>query len=150
MTESGISVLVAVIAAAAAVTSGILSNFFTYYQLKRSSQQRISEFRKDWIEDLRNKISEYLSLAYRRTHIKSQFDIRHTFSPELWRATTEEMISTNEKFIFLTNYILLNLNRTESEHISLENKMEAIFKHDKKKIDQEPVFTELSRVVLKK
>jgi hypothetical protein len=65
MTDSNIAVTAAIIAAIAAIASACISALTSYSASKRSGVQKIAEFRKEWIENLRVHFAEFHSTYFR-------------------------------------------------------------------------------------
>ncbi|UEG63237.1 hypothetical protein [Stutzerimonas chloritidismutans] len=60
-----------VLAAAAAITVAVIAGSFSFLNLITSKEQKVSEFRQQWIDTLRSSLAEYLSaLAYLSTFYK--------------------------------------------------------------------------------
>ncbi|MEQ1512834.1 MAG: hypothetical protein ABL934_09165 [Lysobacteraceae bacterium] len=55
------SILVAITAALAAVTAALIAGFFSYSNIISSKENKVSEFRLSWLNELRNEIADYTS-----------------------------------------------------------------------------------------
>jgi hypothetical protein len=121
MTDSNIAVTAAIIAAIAAIASACISALTSYSASKRSGVQKIAEFRKEWIENLRVHFAEFhstyfrlalLVMKYRRAKDAGQ---KHQFG--------EQMHDGFVRLQYLHNYIILMLNPAEELHQQMESRV---------------------------
>lgn len=116
MTEQVVTLVAASIAAFAAIVAALASLYSVYYQASRSSNLRLAEFRKEWIEDLRIKMSEFLSYTV-------DLGIR---IENLKKKAGENDIIVDEDFFERSNrqgeayaFIALSINADEKTHKEL-------------------------------
>ena len=145
-----VSVNIAVIAAISAVLSTVISAIILYLNRKAVSRQKIAEFRKEWIENLRQHLGEYVSVAYKRNVTNKAYDRARKNNPEEAHAEREELVRLNERFGYLHSYILMNLNPQEDAHLALEKRMKQILKFEKQTDSKTPGLVQLARDVMKK
>jgi len=101
----GTAVISAITALVAVIVSPIIS---IYVAKKQFGASVLSKFRQEWINSLRDNISEYIScmfmiIIYNRTH----------------KADVKDISEKGEKIVFLNHKINLMLNTNEANHNKL-------------------------------
>ena len=109
--------LIALIAFAGVLISVIASSLVTLWINSRASRQRIAEFRKEWIEELRQKLSEYISLTM---EIRVEGELSNQ---EGSTVLSQKSLDLLHKRLRLESYLLLSLNPDEIEHKKLRDKI---------------------------
>jgi hypothetical protein len=126
MTDAQVAVTAAVIAACAAIASAGISALTSWSMSRRTGIQKIAEFRKEWIENLRIHFAEFhsicvgLTIGIRQYRRQKNEQERHRLSLEIK--------DKYERLHYLHNYILLMLNPSEELHQEMERKLRQIFK----------------------
>jgi hypothetical protein len=128
----------ALLAAVLAFLGTVWSNFIARKALKMSGQQRVAEFRKEWIETLRLAICEYLTYTNRallselkRIETVSKLTDREiAMSSDLSKATMIEIVRSRDEAILeqtnKVNFLRLTLNPNDLEQKKI---LDAVMKH---------------------
>lgn len=144
---------VTLIAALGALGTSIWSNFTAHKALKSSGRQRLSEFRKEWIESLRLNLAEMHALGFNRlilaeTNKTLDADIENIDFVAARKKNQSEINATLDRSTHLFSFITLMLNSEEEPHEKLTVCMREILKSypTKKNLNE---FLTQSRTVLK-
>jgi hypothetical protein len=96
----------------------------SFQAIRRSGRQRIGEFRKEWIEDLRVHLAEILALNASQLQMQRESDGVLALNPDaILYAKEEEMKKASERKFYLISYVQLMLNKAEEAHRELEKIM---------------------------
>jgi hypothetical protein len=125
MTDSSVAVTAAIIAACAALASAGVSALTSWSMSRRSGVQKIAEFRKEWIENLRVNFAEFHSTCSLLTLVIKQYKAAKDFAAQ--ERLGEEMKARYERLNYLHNYIVLMLNPSEELHQQMENRLKVMF-----------------------
>jgi hypothetical protein len=101
-----VAVIAAVISAAAAIATGLVSAFVSLSLSKRGRSQRIAEFRQEWIDNLRSHISEFVGVVHRIKNVSFSDD-----SPSSKEKLFEQF---NADLMRIESFISLLLNHDEA------------------------------------
>jgi len=134
-------IVVSIIAMFGVLVSAGLSAAISLFISFRASKSRVAEFRKEWIEDLRIKLSEYISMTM---EIRVEFERSKKSDSDL---LSEEILGLLHKR--LESYIKLSLNPDESEHSKLLNTIDVLSDPDSQETSI-PTIVDTARMVLKK
>jgi len=97
-----------------AVTASIIAGVFSYFNLVTSKETKISEFRQDWINELRKDISKYVSsmqsLMTFESYIKDHLEDEMT-NLEILKRRAELHDATLASY----NFIQLRINKNEND-----------------------------------
>jgi len=157
MSDAGVAATAAVIAACAAIASAVISALTSYAASRRSGVQKIAEFRKEWIENLRTHFAEFHSTCAEISVVVKQYDNARDNNAK--DRIGEEMKAKMGRLSYLHNYIVLMLNPAEQLHQQMEEKLRAMrlsllkTTEHPQIVDQQPLdlkaFSELARKILK-
>ena len=114
---------VALIIGLAAFAGTIWSNIVAYRALKASGQQRAAEFRKEWIDSLRIHLAEFHDLIARRLVFLMTNDELNKQHPSHAEKIAENILNMNSHFDrcrYLKSYIILMLDKDDSDHVKLQ------------------------------
>jgi hypothetical protein len=97
--------------------------------IRRNADQRVAEFRKEWIENLRIHLAEIISLSASRQQLAQDREHMPAFytTPPLFKSD-EYLQKKWERFFYLTSYVQLMLNSSEKAHKELERTMFELMK----------------------
>jgi len=104
------------IATIGAVTAALIAGFFSYINLVSAKEQKISEFRQAWIDDLRDAICKYIaSLSYLASLYKVNAEIQDGKKQrfEMLESVRELYERVNESY----NSIILRVNDKETDDV---------------------------------
>lgn len=140
----------------ATLIAALSAAYFSHRTIALQGKQRLAEFRKEWIENLRIHLANYRAADFRRKNAKvnmakfqkNQNKDQNTLWAERYLEFTEE---SSREF----HYVSLCLNEGEPEHSALLVRMRAHQNEDEVEIkkltdSKAPEFLELARAVLKK
>jgi hypothetical protein len=122
---------IALVASFTAFATSVWSNKIARDALKATGAQRLAEFRKEWVENLRLHIAEFHSLAFNRLVLSTTNDDLGETAPSHRKV---ESINRNQKEIsaslmrtsYLKSYIDLMLNPNEDEHKTLSSLLKEV------------------------
>ncbi len=63
--------------AAGAVTASLIAGLFSFLSLILSKEQKISEFRQNWIDNVQEDLSTYISSLYSIEYITKVYNYEH-------------------------------------------------------------------------
>lgn len=129
----------------------------SWLNFRKSGSQRIAQFRKEWIENLRVHFAEFESTWYIIRVLNAQLKI--AIDDAIGTKLREEKQAKYERIAYLRRYILLMLNPEEDLHQQMEDRMKAMMSKltEAQKNENEPnqaenelpKFSVLSRKILK-
>lgn len=155
MTQETVTLIAAVIAAVAAISAGFISWNVSNETLRKASQARLAEYRREWIENLRTNIAEYSSNRFQRYQHKSQYEAaKRAKDPETAKYHRNMMIECTGRQGQNHSYILLCLNPEEVEHANFEEVLRDTLNFDREKRkkyfeEDESTFEDYARRILK-
>jgi hypothetical protein len=125
MSDANVAVTAAVIAACAAIATAVISALTSWSASRRSGIQKIAEFRKEWIENLRIHFAEYYSTCIAISLVIKQY----VGAKDATNKDTigEQMKVKYERLNYLHNYIVLMLNPAEELHQLMEDRLKVMF-----------------------
>ena len=108
----------------AAFVGTILSNIIAYRAVKSNGKQRIADYRKEWIENLRVQLAEFDNLSNQRAvlqKMRSQLESNpiHQINEELKLENMKEFNTAFERCRAVNSYVVLMLNPNEEDHKKL-------------------------------
>ncbi len=126
--------------------------YFSHRSLQIQRKQKLAEFRKEWIENLRTHLAEFTAATYRRATAKQRLEVYSNKSKniQLAREWREKYMQFTEEVARHNSYIILCLNGKEPEHEELIKKMQQYVDEQYELVKQKPRIHELARAVLKK
>ncbi len=134
----------------AAFGTAIWSNVIAHRALRTSGEQKLAEFRKEWIENLRTHFAEFVAATYSRAAAQRRIDVFAKKNVQLAREWREKYMQFTEEMQRHRSYIRLCLNLKEKAHETLIEMME---KYTKEKLDlasRDPELHELAQAAIKK
>ena len=118
MTAELILNIATLVAALAAAVTGI-------WAVRRAGFQKLAEFRKEWIENLRLHLAEYLAMTYAVRALDQITDIDlQKNDPELAKLKINEYQTSLNRLVQLQSYITMMLNEDEDSHRSIIESMQ--------------------------
>jgi len=134
-----------VFVALGAIVAAIITGIISFMNLVAVKDQKTSEFRQQWIDELRSDISNYLANVYIiscEAHLSSQLQNGKGITEEHLKEFAEKASSPINKAIQLFHSIQLKLNvKDDKQLLSTFEKMNKLFEtalnsmHDIKKIE---------------
>jgi hypothetical protein len=115
ISEQTATLIAAVIAAFAGLVAVATSFYSTFHQQNRVGKLRLAEFRRDWIESLREKLASYLALSLQLDICQKKLKGQDPKELLLIDQIEEMQIKLMSEFY----YIKLCLNKTETAHREL-------------------------------
>ena len=97
-----------ILVAIGAVIASVVAGLFSHLALVVSKEQKISEFRKVWIDSLRNEISEYLAAA--NFYIQA-YDKKNAHDTSTIKQLEESFLKTSKSYTM----IVLRINQDEKD-----------------------------------
>jgi hypothetical protein len=125
--------------------------YFSHRSLQLQRRQKLADYRRDWIEDLRSHLADFSAAAYRRRIVWEQYKSHKKAgkAAEL-PGLVVQYIEYTEVLTRHDAHIRLSLNEDEAEHKELLDQLKL---HKEKKydeIEQSPAkFSSIARRVLK-
>lgn len=120
-----------------AISAAFITGIFAFFALIITKEQKTSEFRQQWIDALRDEISEFIGACGHTVSLWAYITETAKNSEE-YREMERELIEKNRseliKIVSMRSKILLRIN--PKEHKDLIEKIEAVFNSikDKRKI----------------
>lgn len=102
------------LAAAAAIAAAVIAGSFSYLNLITAKENKVSEFRQQWIDSLRASISEYLAAFSYISILYKHFSEKNESSKDRF-AMAMEVQETYSKVNKSYNDIVLRINPNESD-----------------------------------
>ncbi len=130
---------VALIAFFGVVLSAVVSWITTWFTLKRAGSQKLAEYRKEWIEELRKKIASFVTVTFDRELEKKTKKIDGPISE------AERKMILDQTHIYME--ILMYLNPAEVSHRNLEERLAQMSEMTTNYVENSII--PLSRAVLK-
>jgi hypothetical protein len=137
----------------ATLVAALSAAYFSHRAIALQSKQRLAEFRKEWIENLRIHISEFAAASYSRAKAKERLVVyssgktKNTLLAREWR---EKYMKFTEEVARHNSYIKLCLNDGEIEHAALIKKMKQYVDEEYGAVKQGAKLNDLARAVMKK
>jgi hypothetical protein len=141
---------VAVIGAIAAITVSLVGFIVAVTSAVIAKEQKLSEFRQDWINDLRNDCSQYFTLATEVVILKNNIEyLKNNNTPEstifLIEKYKQEAINHREMFTIF-NRISLRLNPEKDEVFLTQIRILLSFKVNDHQLNVDDSFKVLNHV----
>jgi hypothetical protein len=140
----------------ATLIAALSAAYFSHRALAQQSKQRLAEFRKEWIENLRIQLAGFRASSYRRRTAKTNREFyKKSKNNDLTRMWNEKYMEFTEETARSYHYVLLCLNEGEAEHAALMARMKLHLEEKQEELDaltgtNAPEFLTLARAVLKK
>jgi hypothetical protein len=133
----------------------VVTLYVSYKGFRQTKSQKLAEFRKDWIENLRSHFSEFGSLVFHARALKRITDM-HTENKEkdIENKADEDYKETFVRLKYVHEYIRLMLNPSEDLHRQMDNLMQDLIDdtlENEPETPREnwPDFSDLARQILK-
>ncbi|WP_104028480.1 hypothetical protein [Vibrio jasicida] len=118
--------------------ASILTGFFSFINLVSSKEQKVSEFRQEWVKELRNSIAEYIATLQQVTHVAIIFhedtDTEMTnlqFSKEIESAFISAIKAYNDIVLRVNSCEKnANSNQINNQFLTALEKTRELFNHD--------------------
>ena len=147
--ELKVALTVAIIAALSSVIAAAFQAITSYQNAKKPADLQLANFRREWIESLRLKISDFLSAKYEEINLKQHRDHAEKVKNEdlFWEITKQGVLTTS-KCARLRYEIGLMLNTNEQLHQEFDiDLQEVLLSEDPKLLNEE--FMSKARIILK-
>ena len=142
----------------AAFVGTIWSNFIAHKALRATGKQRIADFRQNWIENLRQHVSEFMVASYKSDSAAKRLKVyttkaRNVSQARVWR---ERKIEAEQEMIGHFSFVKLCLNPNERDHEQLLFSMtsmmneEWIVKAENNAFEKDVSVNDAARAVLKR
>ncbi|GLX87500.1 hypothetical protein Pfra02_00690 [Pseudomonas fragi] len=102
------------LAAAAAIAAAVIAGSFSYLNLITAKENKVSEFRQQWIDSLRGSISEYLAAFSYISILYKHFSEKEDSSKDRF-AMAKDVQDTYSKVNTSYNDIVLRINSSEDD-----------------------------------
>lgn len=128
--------------------------FISWLNFRKSGSQKVAQFRKEWIENLRIHFAEFESTWYIIRVLRAENE--KTTDVDSKARIRNDLKAKYERFAYLRRYILLMLNPEENMHHQMEDRMKKMMERLREKNNEPekeesdlPKFSVLSRKILK-
>ncbi|SCX29774.1 hypothetical protein [Agrobacterium rosae] len=127
MTPELVTLIAAAVAAVAAIAAAVVSGFGVYIQSRTVSKMKIAEYRREWVEELRRNIVEFIAGKVSAKEAKRLRDVART------KGDDNEANKQHENYLVAIQrmgksyvFIRLCLNPNEELHVELENVLDLV------------------------
>lgn len=124
----------AIFVALAGSSIAIITGLISYAALILSKDQKVSEFRQDWINAIRKDVAEFAGLVAMVASLTDQYNFRHSNTwnkakkVELYEAYWDQIQPQIKRIVELSYHIRLRLNpENDNDHIQRLNDIDRLF-----------------------